>query len=861
MKTYNKILTAAAALLTLAACNKEIEPVNGNLVPMTFKAVNPDQVDTKTFLTSTARVWWSSTDEINVFANGSSNKFVVESLKNSGAEATFKGLSEVSSSYLALYPYNEAATISGSTITTTLPTVQAPHGGSFDPAANIAIGKVQNDTLRFKNAGGIIGVSIANTGVKKIRLSSSSVMTGNVSIEVDENGIPAATVTGGESYVELAGNIDENRTYFFCLAPGKYKNIELTFTKADGLYATVHTDASLAVSRNGRVELGNFSFTDEEWAAGGYIEQDPSVYPSYVLNGTKEVAEFLANAGEREIVNNLSIIGSDVTSLQMREIKNRVETVKGNLYLEEVVNDDYAANGNWLETQFLLYNEADISGIKVEGGLTIKNVTAGTNPSGLRGLKRLKGDLVLDHCVIPCQDGWDPFTGLVSIGGDLILDGINAKIDNVDFPALSIIGGDFKVNSCNQNFWNFDGLSSLQRVGGDIVITNNQYLENIRGLEKLEYIGGNVIILDNPRAPETGSGDLVGYCIFKEFATKGILSPEAQCQFGTTGSIKTLDLVKNCDGTGGGDAPYNPDQPEDPTDPSQYPSYVLNGSDEVAAFINGAGEKRESVNNLTVKGGDVSPAQLTALKGRVEYVYGMFCLDGVADTTNFGSNSWLQTDQIFHSGSNDNGIHMVGGITLQNLNCIINANGFQGVATLTGDLILRDLYNLPMTNGWDPFNTLRQINGNLVVERLKSGLGNFNFSALRYVGGSLTVNDCDNGFWNISGMPQDFTVEGDLILTNNGVAFTYPDWRTGFYKFKKIGGNVVILDNAIDNGAKNYCFVRDLMISGVISSSASISIGKTSSPVDIADVKACNAGTDDVEGGNEGYDDRKEITE
>lgn len=269
-------------------------------------------------------------------------------------------------------------------------------------------------------------------------------------------------------------------------------------------------------------------------------------------------------------------------------------------------------------------------------------------------------------------------------------------------------------------------------------------------------------------------------------------------------------------------------------------SYYLDGSAQVQAFIDGKGDTRETVNDLIVTGADVTGDQIIKLKNRVERVKGTLKLSGVlADEWESTGNCWFESEHVFYneSGNGQNAIHCEGNIVVENIPCNINPNGLRNTQVIGGDLVLR---NIAWPFDWNAFDSLLEVKGDLILDHITKTLNNFKLPKLVKVGGDLVVNDCDNGFWNISEMGDNFVVGGNLVLTGNGQAFTYPDWRTGFYKFALIGGDVTIVDNAIDNKAAQYCFVRDLYQKGVISPSATVTLGSSQHGlIDFATVSGC----------------------
>ena len=126
MKTL-RYFAFAAAILAAACAKEEPAPEQHSVKEITFTADNGGNY-TKTQLVENengAAVEWCGGDKISVFDGAAVNReFTTE---NGGATATFSGkATEVAEGgyWYAVYPYAAANSISGTTITTTLPDVQ-----------------------------------------------------------------------------------------------------------------------------------------------------------------------------------------------------------------------------------------------------------------------------------------------------------------------------------------------------------------------------------------------------------------------------------------------------------------------------------------------------------------------------------------------------------------------------------------------------------------------------------------------------------------------------------------------------------------------------------------------------------------
>ena len=134
MKTL-RILTLAAAVLTLAACGNEefIEnnPGNGAAkpVPMTFTADGPQ---TRTQLAASNKVYWVEYDEIALWdGSGAYQKLMVDAASIDGSKATFSGPATPGADYTAFYPLIAVESMNATSVTFNLPAEQTAVAGTF----------------------------------------------------------------------------------------------------------------------------------------------------------------------------------------------------------------------------------------------------------------------------------------------------------------------------------------------------------------------------------------------------------------------------------------------------------------------------------------------------------------------------------------------------------------------------------------------------------------------------------------------------------------------------------------------------------------------------------------------------------
>ena len=168
-----KSLFIAAALLTLAACTREMN-IDTAAGDMTITARTETSAETKTIVEGQTHVYWEPGDEIKVFAGGKSGKFTTD-ISASSATATFNGTLGDDAwtegmDLRAVYPYSEDAVFSDGTITTVLPSEQVARAGSFGKDMNLAIAHSTTADLQFCNVGGGFRFTLAEEGIAKVTI-------------------------------------------------------------------------------------------------------------------------------------------------------------------------------------------------------------------------------------------------------------------------------------------------------------------------------------------------------------------------------------------------------------------------------------------------------------------------------------------------------------------------------------------------------------------------------------------------------------------------------------------------------------------------------------------------------------------
>ena len=282
MKTriYLTLATTAILLLPLA-CEKENEEQNP--VPVSDKvsvslSATGEPTD-KAFIdfSQAQTVRWADDDLIAVFDGTTKNQFSTDAGTNSGATATFSG--EVTAGYsnlYAVYPYSAAGSLSGSSLSVTVPAAQTVSAtASVDPAAIVSVGLVDAGTVEFKQVCGLLKFQIDTTNITKVILHGTN-LAGTATVGAD--GV-LSSVTSGEDIIEITysgGCFAEDR-YFAAVLPGTTAANVFTveFVEDTGLSYVKTVTKAVTVARKEGKSIGEY---DDSYDRVRHISNKAQLY-------------------------------------------------------------------------------------------------------------------------------------------------------------------------------------------------------------------------------------------------------------------------------------------------------------------------------------------------------------------------------------------------------------------------------------------------------------------------------------------------------------------------------------------------------------------------------------------------------
>ena len=324
MKKYTILL--ATIILAFAACNKETPAPEmpdapdapQSAVPFTFHATVGELTRTEISENAdgSAAVLWKATDKVSVFdAAGNNCEF---SVSGAGSTATLSGELVPSSSgkYYAVYPYASSSTLSGTTVTAEIPSVQKVSGPGFADGAVVSAAVVSEEAATFCNLASLVRFTVPEdvTTLRSVTLASTAPLSGALVMDF-AGGSPAVTSVPDHATtvtVEMEdGSALPSGNYYAAVLPGSHK-LTVTLTDLDGMTAERAMDearefASSHIRGIGSVKadtfdnvefvLGDAAFTGEtktlimsaKVPAGTYTMEQLLGVTSYQYKGDKAI--------------------------------------------------------------------------------------------------------------------------------------------------------------------------------------------------------------------------------------------------------------------------------------------------------------------------------------------------------------------------------------------------------------------------------------------------------------------------------------------------------------------------------------------------------------------------------------------
>lgn len=298
MKT-RRFIILLAAMSGVLGCVRQLESEDQPEGSVIFKAVNGDNLETKTVLQSDGTIMWSEADEINLFYGSAHSTKFTSTNTSPASEAEFKGSLDgfeynETDSFWATYPYNEANTCDGSSVTVTLPAEQTAVAGTFADDLFISVAKTKDFNLRFFNVCGGIKFSVTTEGVRSVvfKGKGGEVLAGTAKVSFGEDGKPLVReVTNPKTEIKVSApegaSFEVGKWYYLVSLPVSLQNgFFFTLEKPNGSMATKEYDKAVAVKRSIWGVLKDSDGTLEY----SEIDADQTLYEVSAAGGPVELA-------------------------------------------------------------------------------------------------------------------------------------------------------------------------------------------------------------------------------------------------------------------------------------------------------------------------------------------------------------------------------------------------------------------------------------------------------------------------------------------------------------------------------------------------------------------------------------------
>lgn len=271
MKT-TRILSLAAAVLTLAACGNEefIENNPGNEaakpVPMTFTAGMPQ---TRTQLAADNEVHWTEGDKIALWDGTAKREFTATTIN--GSNATFSGTALPDANYTAFYPLIAVESMNATSVNFNLPAEQTAVAGTFasNLAPSLAKATGGSTNLVFNNLCALVKFTVpddmAGEGIfTLVGGNGTEALAGKYWVEYSTgNQSPAEAATR----VTLKGNFEAEKDYYFVVLPRTLTNgFSLLYEDSQGKLYRKATGKSVTLTAGHILNLGTLALTGFEKA-------------------------------------------------------------------------------------------------------------------------------------------------------------------------------------------------------------------------------------------------------------------------------------------------------------------------------------------------------------------------------------------------------------------------------------------------------------------------------------------------------------------------------------------------------------------------------------------------------------------
>ena len=359
MKTL-RYFAFAASILAVACAKENNEPVLAEAQEMTFSA-SAEEGYTKTGLEEIengAKVLWLDTDKISVFDGANANCEFATTEGGETAEFSGKAVAVAEgSNWYAVYPYNAANSISGTTISTTLPAVQKVASNAIADGVNVTAAKSATNSFQFKNLCGLIRIAVPAefSALKSVTINSDKAIAGEFTVDCSgeapafasagADAVKSVTLQKADDSAMTAGN------WYVAAFPGTH-NISIVLTDNSGKKVILGGNVNVSVKAS-------------KIAGVGEVDTDVFTHTTHLVKSSDDLQAAInaAAAGDRLLL--------------------AVGTYKGNFTLKDGVNISGGWNADYTVCDPETYKTV-LDGNKA--GITLNQSSNFNNPTNISGL-------------------------------------------------------------------------------------------------------------------------------------------------------------------------------------------------------------------------------------------------------------------------------------------------------------------------------------------------------------------------------------------------------------------------------------------------------------------------------------------
>ena len=334
---YPIIFVLAAFALATTACDiadvddKDAGDLSGK--PMVLHATLAESQATKTAVQDDGTsVWWSAGDQINVF-NGSSYKGKFTSLnREPAASADFGGSLNLvegataapAATYWAVYPYSDANTCDGESVTLSLTESQYSDADSFGDNLFPAIARSSDLDMHFYNVCGGVCFSVVRENIRAVTFKSNGGerIAGTMKVSFGTGGYPEVqSVTDGVDQVTVypsgGGTFVPGKKYYAVMIPQTLSSGLKVIYRTENQMASLSFERSLSFPRS---TFAVFSANDayltfEDAPVDGTSFPDKS-FRTYVFRNFDNDGDGLLSESERKQVSFIEVCTDTIATLK-----------------------------------------------------------------------------------------------------------------------------------------------------------------------------------------------------------------------------------------------------------------------------------------------------------------------------------------------------------------------------------------------------------------------------------------------------------------------------------------------------------------------------------------------------------------